>query len=109
MWEGVFQKWSDQVPEWFSCPKTPAAVAAAGGSGMWQQVVMSWKRLAGGKQGVEIGPDTDVVCPYHWAKPIHALNCDIVWPKELDEPLYNGSKFVRVLFYSFSVIFLIKM
>jgi hypothetical protein len=73
-------------------------------SEMEQQVVMSWKRLSGGKQGVEIGPDTDVVCPYHWAKPIHALNCDIVWPKELDEPPYGGgSKFVRTLFSSFSV------
>ena len=105
MWEGVFQKWSDQVPEWFSCPETTPP--ASGGISTWQQVVMSWKRLAGGKQGVEIGPDTDVVCPYHWAKPIHALNCDIVWPKELDEPPYNGSKFVRVLFSSFSVMFLI--
>jgi hypothetical protein len=98
MWEGVFQKWSDQVPEWFSCPETTPA-AAAGGMDMWQQVAMGWKRLAGGKQGVEIGLDTDVVCPYHWAKPIHALNCDIVWPKELDEPPYNGGNFVRTLFF----------
>lgn len=90
MWEGVFQKWKDDVPEWFSCPETTPPPPARG----WQQVVMSLKRLAG-KQGVEIGPDTDVLCPYHWAKPIHALNCDIVWPKELDEPPYGGggSKF----------------
>ena len=103
MWEGVFQKWSDQVPKWFSCPETTPA--AAGEMGMWQQIVMSWKRLAGGRQGVEIGPDTDVVCPYHWAKPIHALNCDIVWPKELDEPPYNGSKFVRISFLPFLLSF----
>jgi hypothetical protein len=101
MWEGVFQKWSDQVPEWFSCPE--ATPASAGEIGIWQQVVMNWKRLSGGKQGVEIGPDTDVVCPYHWAKPIHALNCDVVWPKELDEPPYGGGiKFVR---YSFFFLF----
>ena len=108
MWEGVFQKWGDQVPEWFSCPETtPAAAAAAGGMGMWQQVVMRWKRLAGGKQGVEIGQNTDVVCPYHWAKPIHALNCDIVWPKELDEPPYGGgSKYVRTLFFLFCYLHL---
>lgn len=99
MWEGVFQKWSDQVPEWFSCPENLPPAAAAG---IWQQVVMGWKRLSGGgKQGVEIGLDTDVICPYHWAKPIHALNCDVVWPKELDEPPYGGgSLFVR-LFSSF--------
>src|SRR5262249_43039498 len=33
--------------------------------------------------------DDDKLCPYHWAKPIHQLNCDIVWPKELDEPPYS--------------------
>ncbi|KAJ6498732.1 hypothetical protein C8R45DRAFT_1093033 [Mycena sanguinolenta] len=29
--------------------------------------------------------DDDLICPYYWAKPIHALNCEIVWPKALDE------------------------
>lgn len=35
------------------------------------------------------GTDDDVLCPFHWAQPIHALNCEIVWPKELDEPPYD--------------------
>lgn len=30
--------------------------------------------------------DSDSLCPYAWGKPIHALNCDIVWPPELDNP-----------------------
>lgn len=40
------------------------------------------------------------MCPYFWAKPIHALNCEIVWPPaldsddhepiELDTPEYAG-------------------
>jgi hypothetical protein len=34
MWEGVFQIWSDQVPEWFSCPETTPAAAAARVMGM---------------------------------------------------------------------------
>ena len=39
-------------------------------------------------------------CPYTWAKPMHRLNCDVVWPKnytgnerphvELDTPEYMG-------------------
>lgn len=39
-------------------------------------------------------------CPYTWSKPIHELNCDVVWPKEykgnsgplieLDTPEYLG-------------------
>jgi hypothetical protein len=37
--------------------------------------------------------DDDVVCPYRWAQPIHALNCELVWPKALDEPPYGGNHF----------------
>jgi hypothetical protein len=41
-----------------------------------------------GLAGHEPGDDTDdeIVCPYHWSSGIHPLNCDIVWPKELDDP-----------------------
>jgi hypothetical protein len=35
--------------------------------------------------------DTDVICPYHWAKPIHALNCELLWPKEIDESFDGAS------------------
>ncbi|KAF8520948.1 phospholipase C/P1 nuclease [Hysterangium stoloniferum] len=47
-------------------------------------------------------PQTDdaVACPFYWAKPIHALNCEVVWPPsmdsddhpavELDTPEYAG-------------------
>ena len=33
---------------------------------------------------MEINPDGDVVCPHFWSQPLNALNCDIVWPKQLD-------------------------
>lgn len=36
--------------------------------------------------------DDDILCPHYWAEPIHKLNCEIVWPKELDEPPYNHSR-----------------
>lgn len=31
-----------------------------------------------------MGVDDDKLCPYAWAKPINQLNCDLVYPKELD-------------------------
>ena len=34
-----------------------------------------------------------MVCPYQWATPIHTLNCDLVWPAELDELPYNQQQF----------------
>jgi len=45
------------------------------------------------KDGVEIIPDGPDICPYAWAKPIHELNCDLIWPKEIDEPPYNSVSF----------------
>lgn len=56
----------------------------------WQSILSVFslagngKALAEGEDG--LGVDDDTLCPYAWAKPIHQLNCDIVFPKELDEP-----------------------
>ena len=32
-----------------------------------------------------------MLCPYAWAKDLHKLNCDLVWPPELDQPPYGNS------------------
>ena len=34
--------------------------------------------------------DDSFVCPYAWAKPMHQLNCEIIWPLELDDPEREG-------------------
>ena len=81
MWEGVLGEWWDDIPSWVSCP---ASSASAKPDTVWQQVLMSFRRFAAGED-----TDDDVLCPFHWAKPIHELNCDIIWPKELDEPPYK--------------------
>jgi len=89
MWEGVLNEWSDEVPSWVSCP---ASSASAKPDTVWQQVLMSLRRFAAGAAPGE-DTDDDVLCPFHWAQPIHELNCDIIWPKELDEPVYkHGSR-----------------
>lgn len=51
-----------------------------GGEGLW-----NW--LMGGTAGDEARWDDDVLCPYAWARDIHALNCAFpIWPAEFDVP-----------------------
>ncbi|KAJ7467077.1 phospholipase C/P1 nuclease domain-containing protein, partial [Mycena latifolia] len=84
MVEGVLGKWRTQIPDWLTCP----APARSSPSSLWQQVLSAWNRITGAMNDT----DDDLICPYYWAAPIHALNCEIVWPKALDEPPYNGSR-----------------
>lgn len=97
MWEGLLNPWSQDVPSWLSCPETDpedtaAPSAAAGLSGFWSAAYGATRKAVGFllRDGVEISPDGPVVCPYHWAQPTHALNCAIVWPKELDDYAYRA-------------------
>ncbi|KAF8880044.1 phospholipase C/P1 nuclease domain-containing protein [Infundibulicybe gibba] len=77
MWEGVLGTWADDLDAWLACP----ASFSLPGEG---QHVM-------GALGVGGDTDDDIVCPYAWSAPIHALNCDIVWPPAIDQPPYNTS------------------
>ena len=91
IWEGIFQKWADEIPGWLSCPDAVKPTSAD------SQLALG----LGGTTGIEILPDNDVLCPYHWAIPTHDLLCDGVWPKEVDEPPYKRtvriSPFFRIL------------
>ncbi|KAF7357889.1 hypothetical protein MVEN_00835100 [Mycena venus] len=94
MWEGVLGKWANDVPEWLTCPAPTQSRSLSVGffsslGAFWQQALLVWNRVAGGAMDT----DDDLICPYYWAKPIHALNCEIVWPKALDEPPYNHTRF----------------
>ena len=83
MWEGVLNKWADDIDGWLSCsdPTSKSSVVAEPES-TWQKVLSSFNALFM-KKGVEINPDGDVVCPYYWSRPLSYLNCDIVWPKQM--------------------------
>ena len=86
--------WRDEIPEWLSCPANEYSplVRAPGGSYIRQHVV-SVRGASAGVSDIADETDDDVVCPYHWAKPIHTLNCDLVWPAELDELAYTQHEF----------------
>ncbi|KAJ6538814.1 phospholipase C/P1 nuclease domain-containing protein [Mycena vulgaris] len=87
MWEGVLGKWQAQIPDWLTCP-VPTRAQLSASSSLWQQVLSVWNRVTGAMDDT----DDDLICPYHWATPIHALNCETVWPKALDEPPYNSTR-----------------
>ena len=85
MWEGILNPWADEIDSWLDCP-VPVQ-KQSGGLFVLQDALKGFSRdalrvLSG---GVEINPDGQVACPYAWAKPIHPLNCELIWPKELDE------------------------
>ena len=63
MLEGIQGIWRNEADSWFTC-------------GADAQTVIT---------GVDINPDGPVVCPYHWAKPIQKIICDIAWPPALDQ------------------------
>ncbi|KAF8801068.1 phospholipase C/P1 nuclease [Phlegmacium glaucopus] len=87
MWEGPLNKWADEVQNWLSCstPTPESSTSPVVEEGTWQKVLsgLSSFNTQLTKKGVEINPDGDVVCPHFWSQPLNALNCDIVWPKEL--------------------------
>jgi len=85
MFEGLMGKWKDEVTDWLSCPSISPELAE--GAGMWQQVMSAWGSTTGRFSPSQF--DDDVICPYTWAQPLHQLNCDIIWPKALDEPPYD--------------------
>lgn len=87
VWEGIRGKWRDELESWVTCPEmapepedTPLSFK--------QQVLSTWNTITG-KEPFSLETDDDVICPFAWAEPIHALNCDIVWPPALDEPPYS--------------------
>ena len=89
MVEGVLNDWADEIPSWLQCPARDELQSESG----WQQVLSTWLRSS--DPGTRT--DDDTLCPYAWAKPIHALNCDIVWPKALEGEESNNGLFATSL------------
>ncbi|KAF8267980.1 S1/P1 nuclease-domain-containing protein [Lactarius quietus] len=79
VWEGIgvgrgTARWESEADSWLTCPGSSSQ------SG--QQFVLGAPRR--GVDGPPQTSDSDTLCPYAWATPIHKLNCDIVWPADLD-------------------------
>ncbi|KIL63547.1 hypothetical protein M378DRAFT_164447 [Amanita muscaria Koide BX008] len=86
MAEGVLKNWTHEIPDWLSCPTPKGALATPQG----QQRIFSWGWLISDRDPAA-DTDDETLCPYSWAKEIHALNCEVVWPKELDQESWRSS------------------
>ncbi|KDQ59977.1 hypothetical protein JAAARDRAFT_67657 [Jaapia argillacea MUCL 33604] len=101
-WEGLREggKWFDEVNDWLTCPEVPMEPSAPaaqsksydggrsiGWFGSVSSLTQSIVAIIGlqPRTGTTMDPTDDTtICPYAWAKPIHQLNCDLVWPSELN-------------------------
>ncbi|KAF9235605.1 phospholipase C/P1 nuclease domain-containing protein [Melanogaster broomeanus] len=86
VWEGLLGKWEDEIDSWLDCP-SPESFREEPTSA-WQRILSRMKGTSSSGDG-GLGVDDANLCPYNWAKPIHQLNCEIVFPKALDELRYN--------------------
>lgn len=105
--EGVLDSWTNDIPNWLTCP-TQTLPSRPTSEILISRVTFTllgvWKSAVGivhggvqtimsklnPKMGVSILPDGPIICPYYWAQPIHQLNCDVVWPVELDDPRFSS-------------------
>lgn len=102
MYEGVLGRFRDAIDEWTACPlpelstrpyplaeKLEQLPPRGGFFDVVRNTLSSWMRP---RKPVEDAPPTDdeIICPRAWAEPMHQLNCDIIWPAELDDPNYQA-------------------
>lgn len=89
VWEGLLDKWEDELDEWLVCPPSTSSVQhRLQPASTWQTILSlfsSGKNVGEGEGKDGLGVDDDKLCPYAWAQLIHQLNCEIVFPKALDE------------------------
>ncbi|KIM24067.1 hypothetical protein M408DRAFT_331984 [Serendipita vermifera MAFF 305830] len=79
IWEGLLQAWKDDLEEWISCP----TLDSRSGPSIENQQLPLGSSVSIAEHDARRWDD-DFVCPYHWAKPTAALNCEITFPEELD-------------------------
>jgi len=90
VWEGLGSgrhagQWGSEKDKWMSCPR-PLSDSAVNAEWSLQEVLAAPRKPKPPARG---GPpkssDSDVLCPYAWGKPIHKLNCDLIWTPDLHE------------------------
>ncbi|KAG8846699.1 hypothetical protein FRB96_001935 [Tulasnella sp. 330] len=85
--EGLLGWWKNEYPSWSMCPTESASSPILAQPHISQKFFRSSNTT---EFTTPISDDPDLpVCPYHWAAPMHKLNCDIVFPPELDTPNPN--------------------
>lgn len=95
MHEGVLDRFEEDIDGWLACPSLDdgddSKARMYPPAEKLQQLPIVAATLATKKGGMKRPPaglpptDDNIICPYAWAAPLHQLNCDIIWPPELDE------------------------
>ncbi|KAH8116171.1 phospholipase C/P1 nuclease [Phellopilus nigrolimitatus] len=87
MHEGVLGRFAPLIDSWTSCPPVEGSTARPYPPAWKPQQFPLGARIGSARTPPRGLPPTDdgVVCPYAWAEPLHALNCEIIWPPALDE------------------------
>jgi len=101
--DNILTTWSSDVVSWTECPSTSTSISYRTPDQIPLNADADAKTSLSISTTVHLPiPQTDdaVACPFHWAKPIHALNCEVIWPPamnsdnhppvELDTPEYAG-------------------
>ncbi|EIW70722.1 hypothetical protein TREMEDRAFT_28516 [Tremella mesenterica DSM 1558] len=85
VWEGIRQWYLPSLPTWLSCPSTGYALPLKETENL-QNALLNLHPLklnqTAWARGMEKGEMVFPVCPFHWAQPLHSINCDLAWPKE---------------------------
>ncbi|KAH9959449.1 phospholipase C/P1 nuclease domain-containing protein [Russula dissimulans] len=98
VWEGLGVgrgkgRWSSESTSWLTCPPAPQTETVHTPSSAAAAAAPPQEVLAAPTPHSASGPpatsDSDTLCPYEWASPIYALNCEIVWPAGLDNPEFS--------------------
>ncbi|KIY68479.1 phospholipase C/P1 nuclease [Cylindrobasidium torrendii FP15055 ss-10] len=92
VWQGILGKWNNELDDWLSCPSPEAAedpIVPSALTYLPNFALQMWQWLS---PAPPQKTDDAIICPYAWAKDIHPLNCDIIWPKALDEEPYKSSR-----------------
>ncbi|TDL24454.1 phospholipase C/P1 nuclease [Rickenella mellea] len=88
MHEGILGRFKSEIPAWLACPSELSSPPHRA----YPLQIQTLRESFPSTTSLQPSPPTDdsLICPFSWAEPLHALNCDIIWPAELDEPSYAG-------------------
>lgn len=115
MYEGVFDRFKDEIHDWTKCPPVKESTSTRPSSRIMRDarvltyapepfstfqipILHSLWSMLGSEPSVASSPleipstDDEIICPYAWSKPNHQLNCDIIWPPALDEEGYDSRR-----------------
>ncbi|KAJ3571276.1 hypothetical protein NP233_g3855 [Leucocoprinus birnbaumii] len=89
VWEGIEQRWAEDLDKWIACPKgdeKDEMKEVDGKETVWSTLRDFFMPGWIVKSTADLPPtDTEHICPYAWAKPVHTLACEVIWPPEIDE------------------------